>query len=358
MKPSIPNIADLVRGIVLENDHSDKTNGSLYEQIKLICLDFLLKTNYRFGDRDSQAQELASDVYEKFILNLHLPFWQEVSAKNDENDKRIKGYFYTLVSRSYNKNFGIVQNQNTNFLYSAVSDACKQLVEEKAITEFQNYYKFSTSEGCKNYYYGQIKGIYCNIRKGEEYLDHDVLRWFIVQILEDMEETCFTLSDITRIVSENSNFGNYTTPEHRKPLYSYSEEQEQWGLDEIIDSESSDVMLNEDILSSWLNDFKTIYRTKEKRLQAALIVILYFKHDFTLHEISDALVENKIGAMKSTVKNRIDRTILGIGFKKNDYQEHEIEHYLAEFLVELEKQFITPKILTKALKTKNDKLTS
>ena len=358
MNPSISNIANLVRKIALESDFSDKTNGGLYEQIKLICFDFLLKTNYRYGNQDSHAKELASDVYEKFIINLHLPMWQEVSIKNDENDKRIIGYFYTLVSRSYNKNFSVIQNQNSNFLYSAVSDACKQLTKEKSISDYKNYYKFSQTEGCKNYYNGQIKGIYCNIRKGEESLDHELLRWFIVQILEDMEETCFTLSDITKIVSENSNFGNYTTPEHRKPLYNYSEESEEWKLDEIIDSESSNVIPNDDVLNSWLIDFRTIYRTNEKRLQAALIMILYFEHDFTLNEISDVLAENNLAAMKSTVKNRIDRTILGIGFNKYDYQEHEIEHYLAMFLVELQKQFIPSKILKKALKKKNDKLTS
>jgi hypothetical protein len=347
-------LADLVRKVVLNTNCSDDINRSLIKEINAVCHDYLSKKSQkeRIKGFDYYLEDITSDVYVKFVENLHLPFWQETLEPGAENDSRIIGYFYVLVQDCHESNSEKIFNQNSVNLYTAISEICNELDDTGKIYSDNGYYKLSKGK-CISYFESTdvLNGLYVDLRiRGvKKELNHKRLRDFIIEIIEILENTCISVSDLTRVVSQNSNYGNFVTQEHRAEVTYVPNDPYIEKSRDIVDIQPKIFVHSNQTIAKWINDFIRLFRTEEKRISAALIILLYFEYDYTLEKISSVLEESGFKAKKSTVKNRINMTTDEIGFRDNEYEEEELRLLLHLFLSELEKQFIPKDLLMNVL---------
>lgn len=345
------NIAGLIREIFSNKNTSSETVNELYSQLFGLCFDFLSKLNI-IRDVENIAEDLRGEVIDKILHSAGNDFWTDTQIYTVENDKKINSYVYTMVKECYRNLKDNFADGESIILFSAIGEVCKELKDEGFLkrTNDEYYVKFSNSSFV---FYNNEKLILpksdINLRRGAkgEQLSHEALKEYIRFLFEELENYCFNLSDLTKVVSQNSNFG------HEKKQMDIDDPDNYINLKGSGDE--NDIIINDRIIECWISKFIKSCKPKQK-LENALILVFKF-NGITLEKTSEYLTLKKItDVSKSTIDNRLKNLLEKIGFTEISKNEKEKMNYLMYFLDELKNEFIPEEYIEDMIKMKMEEL--
>lgn len=342
------NIAGLIREIILNKKTSSEIVDNFYNQLLSLCIDYLVNRGNR-NNVENIAEEIRGEVITNILSKKKFKFFlKDNKAYTVENDMKINSYIYTMIRESYRGLKDNYADKESNLLFKAIEVICKKLLSNGFLKMTDNkYYVLSSLNNCYEYDNASFKNYYVNLRKGKkgEQLDHKCLMDFIIFLFKELENYCFTISILTKVVSENSNFGNMIELriDRMELIYDKSSDEEE-NLVILPSNEKFDTIINDRIIKRWINNFKKIYDEVE-RLEIALILTFYW-NGITLVNTSEYLLKKNIAEIsKSTIKNRIDYCILEIGFYKTGIGEEDRMKYMQSFIQTLINEFIPGKYI-------------
>lgn len=340
------NIAELLKEILVKKNTSSEIVDEFYAQLLNLCIDYLKRKGFS-KDVYNTAEDIRGEVIDSILESKDNSFWKNNLNKDPLNIKLINSYIYTFIKAGFRKINGSLDNGESDLLYKATGVIFTKLTEEGYLNQIENvYYSKSPAKVCKEYYNDSLSAYYADIRRGskKEQLDHSLLKEFIKVIFSELENYCFTISDMTRAVSQNSNYGNMVESRidgHEMSNFDLSSKESN---SIILTSKEEIVVVHDRVVNKWIGKYKNIY-DEDERLENALILILFF-NDFTLVNIKSFLSAKKLANIsKSTVKNRIDSVLKNIGFFEIEKSGNEKKHYLNLFLQKLVSEFIPDKYI-------------
>lgn len=333
------DIAGLLRKIIIGKNTSSETVNELYNQLLGLCINFLKDKLKK--DVENTAEDIRGEVITNILKSAENEFWKETEAETVENNKKINSYIYVMIREAYRNIKDNVANGESDLLYKAAEKICKELTVEGFLNQKGNdQFALVSFNNCIEIYDGSMRKYYVNLRRGKEQLDHDCLKEFIKFLIEELENYCFTVSILTRLVSQNSNFGSFLeTRVYRNEIIDPDKSNNKENSIILSSIDEMDSIVINNIIIKWINRFKKIY-DEDERLENALILV-FFWNDVTLIKTADYLKEKKLANIsKSTIKNRIDNSLLKIDFFNAKIEKEERKSYMHYFIQTLINEFI------------------
>ncbi|MEM3373570.1 MAG: hypothetical protein QXF76_05120 [Candidatus Anstonellales archaeon] len=348
-------IPDLIRKI-LTNTANNNDFIELDKQITKMVSNFIQSKNEFDGD-------ILKDIKQNVIENLWISFtknsfWQERLPVNEDNDKVIISYVYSIINSCFNSEKKSIFNEEERNLRPAVRDAIKILTDKNEVNKIekfgQEYYSINTDSEKKLYdKYIQIRKFYILRRKSSEGLgkiNYNAVQLAVKEILENLENYYLSLSDIIEILMDNSDVGKYTVlsldnREKNSEIDVYSnvnnsniihEEKLNTGDSLLLPKEW--IPINPIDYNKFIDDCNKkidyYFQNKKKADYSKISFYLYYKADFTYSEISEYLLQklNKKLSIQ-TVKNYIDDLIVILKFSEDyDVESEEFKNALEKFM--------------------------
>jgi len=339
------DIAGLLRKIIIGKNTSSETVNELYNQLLGLCINFLKDKLKK--DVENTAEDIRGEVITNILKSTDNDFWKETEAETEENNKKINSYIYVMIREAYRNIKDNVADGESDLLYKAAEKICKELTEEGFLKQMENgqFALVSFNNYIENYD-GSMRKYYVNLRRGKEQLDHTQLKEFIKFLFEELENYCFTVSILTRLVSQNSNLGSFLeTRVNRNEIIDPDKSNEKENSIILSTNDEKDSIIVNTIILKWINKFKRIY-DEDERLENALILV-FFWNDFTLVKTAEFLKEKKLADIsKSTIKNRIDNSLLKIDFFNAKIEKEERKSYMQYFIQTLINEFIPEEFIS------------
>jgi hypothetical protein len=276
----------------------------------------------RFADFDNDLIDITNSIIEELLKSFNsdiVEIWDETinvtdktTEETENNNARILSYLYSILRTVTNQFFkGTVYEEDIK-LTQIVSDQIKILVENNNLS-FQsiNYKKlyFISGKNIAAKYYDEVKsytGPFINIWRGEnkeerKQLNHESIKNGILEIIRTLEDYKFSISDISRIIKNNSNFD---IPVEKVELLNDDgdrDDSKNEGENVFVDSSKKpDELVNEyrNNAVRFLEKFENLYPdTKNgKKIFNEDIKILYWKYadnDLTQEQIALRVFNNK-----------------------------------------------------------------
>lgn len=365
MAKSKENIAGLIRDLYIkQSSFSESEFKELRTQLSRYT-SFYIKRQVFEKDSDDLIKDITDltilKVLESF-QNDEIDFWEQNEKASSESDKKINAYIYQIIKGSYRESKDKIATKESTNLYESIELICDKFTLDKYLNKINNKY-FALYPQLKCSYYfndlaGSISRHYINLRRGKDQLDHKKLKEYIEYIFSELENYCFTISDLTRLVSSNSNYGIFIETKTIDPtdnVKSGSTGDSRDNIKHISGKKLQDELedLDKNIIRKWLCRFREIY-DEDERLENALILV-FFANDITYIQIESYLEKNNIAKIsKSTVKNRIDNLLQKIGFHTIKNEGEDKSKYLKYFLKELEKKFVPLEHINNMRKMKSE----
>gem|GEM_PF-3224857 len=343
------NIAGLIRELLNKNT-SDKIYKDILEQLLALTYDYLKRFNIK-----SEFEEIAKDTrntaLSKILESLNKDIWKNTIIRSNENDKRINSYIYTIIKESYRDISDKSARKESEQLYQSVKKITKSLVQSGFLNKNENeYFTKSPNIKCTDYSFNySYNRYYIDLRRGEKgQLDQKKLKDFIQSVFDDdnLENLCFSISDLTKLISENSNYGVFI--EKRVNRFEVSTDTDDGIADNSVileSSENSDNLINKTLVNKWLIKFKKIW--DEDEIQTiGIMIVLFFSYNYTYKKIKDFLNRENISDISSlqTIKNKIDKSILDVCFNELKDDRESMKLHLEFFLKKLEKDYVSEEV--------------
>ncbi|MDH7604270.1 MAG: hypothetical protein QHH13_05150 [Melioribacter sp.] len=341
-------IPDLIRKILTNTaNHNDLIEFD--KQITKMVGNFIQSKNEYYDDiLNDIKQNVIENLWTSFTKNS---FWQERLSVNEDNDRVIISYVYSIINSCYNSEKKSIFTEEERNLKPAIRDAINKLINDNYINKIekfgQEYYSINTdSEKMLYDKYTQIRNFYILRRKSSEgfgKINYQAVYLAVKEILENLENYYLSLSDIIEILMDNSDVRKYTVLslgncERDEEIDRYSDVNNFHIINEEKLNTEDSLLPNPIDCSKFIDDCNKkidyYFQNKKKADYSKICFYLYYKADFTYAEISEYLLQKFHKKLSiQTVKNYIDDLIVILNFGEDyDVESEEFKNAIEKFM--------------------------
>ncbi len=352
------NIAQLIIHTYLEYKQTGNVNNNNFKHLSGQVERFIINRYIQKGIYDK------GDVLNDCLMQIHMliinrsDILESCSSDNQENQKRVQSYFNKIVVGIFQKSDKDFLKDEASALIAAVKETLNSLLEEKVIFNIENKSLYQKNAGINNIEkfdgydavipYTHLRHAF-NTNNRKAPIDRIKLKEFIKNIFTELENYCFSFSDILRIVSQNTDL----TISSYIEIYDSDDENNysKYAVENLPSAEPDQMVLSEnsDLSDVLLDRFIQLYDDYDEQLTLAAILFLRIKAEMSFVEIA-GLLKEAFGKdikkstvelkLKSTIKQlniaeiiRIDDPSLGeiiSGFVSRLAEKYSIEKYLGD----------------------------
>lgn len=311
-------IYNVIRNIIFKNPSKDDYLQLDYQITKMVRDWLKRKADFNEEIIFDLKQDVLTTLLESFFRNS---FWKEKQEENDDNNNAIKSYIYKIINSCYRKlNKEIIVNNDIINLKNLIQKSLKKLIEEKVITNntFNNseYYTYNNNVNKKLYDgYIEIRKLYVMRQESNNStgrLSGIVVQEAVYEILKNLENYWLSLSDILKILLENSDVNNFSIVYIDN--YEGNNDNTNTLSEEHLGDIDSDFLNNIDvgeIVNIYNQRIDSHLRSKRKADLYKICFYLYYKAGFTLREICEFIMMNyHIELSLQTIKNYLSDMII------------------------------------------------
>lgn len=172
----------------------------------------LFKQNSKFSDFDEDCKDIVAYMLYELTSSFDIgEIWKETIEINEENNKRILGYIYSILRTAKNQLLKNTEYKVETDLYRVVDYEMKELVGSNSLSVTKINHKefyYLPNKINPSYFNKEVNNYnvpLINVWRGKEQLDHKSIKEGIIKIISFLENYKFSVSDLYKVIIDNSN---------------------------------------------------------------------------------------------------------------------------------------------------------